>query len=88
MPPVPTVLPDGAKIRAMRGERGWEVRELARRIRRSRQFVWSVERGEATGKASMRRVARAFRIDLAEITLPDEPDEDEAQPDEVAALAS
>jgi ribosome-binding protein aMBF1 (putative translation factor) len=85
MPPIPTVLPDGAKIQAMRGERGWEVRELAHKIRRSRQLIWSIERGHATGKATMRRVARAFKVDLSEITLPDEPDEDAAQPDEVAA---
>jgi transcriptional regulator with XRE-family HTH domain len=86
------VLPDGAKIRAIRRERDWEVRELARRIRRSRQTIWSIERGEAAGKATMRRVARVFRVDLSDITLPDESatesDEDEARaddPDEVAA---
>jgi transcriptional regulator with XRE-family HTH domain len=80
------VLPDGAKIRAMRGERDWEVRELARRIRRSRQTVWSIERGDATGKVTMRRVARAFKVDLSEITLPDEGSEKATdEPDEVAA---
>jgi DNA-binding XRE family transcriptional regulator len=86
MPPVPTVLPDGAKIRAMRSERGWEVRELARRIRRSRQLVWSVERGEATGKVTMRRFARAFSVDLSEIVLtPEGRDEASAQPESSAA---
>ena len=84
------VLPDGAKVRAIRGERGWEVRELARRIRRSRQLVWSVERGDATGKATMRRIARAFKVELSEITRPAETQQEEGadEPDEVVALAS
>lgn len=84
MPPVPTVRPDGPRVRELRDQLGLTKTQLARKVKRSRQTVWSVEAGNVTGRHTMRRFARAFRVDLAEITLPDEPQQEDA-PAEVAA---
>lgn len=69
MPPVKMVLPNGPRLTELRDERGWTNPQVARKIRCSRQLVWRVLNGGPTGKDTLGRFAKVFRVEPAEITL-------------------
>jgi transcriptional regulator with XRE-family HTH domain len=86
MPLTPMARPNGPRVRELRQDAGWSQVELARRIRRTHGIISRIERSAPVSGALMLQVARAFRIDLGEITLPDEQQErPPGEPDEVAA---
>jgi transcriptional regulator with XRE-family HTH domain len=61
----------GARLRALRAERGLTQRELGRRARLSGKFIGEVERGEKSITLdSLYLIARAFRVRLEELTAP------------------
>jgi transcriptional regulator with XRE-family HTH domain len=72
--------PHGERVQELREANGWSRQDLARRIRprRTRQAIWLVETGKPVSVTLMSQVAKALKVRLDEITLPDE----------VAALAN
>lgn len=62
--------PNASRVRELREANGWNQAELARRIRRTRQAVSLIETGRRpVSEAMMRKVARAFRVTIAEVIL-------------------
>jgi transcriptional regulator with XRE-family HTH domain len=97
MPLVPVLRPNGPLIRALREARKLSLDDLARQVSdatgrpRHPQSLRNIENGNAraVGDSFLAAIADCLSVPLAGITLPREPaaepDQDEVQPDEVAA---
>lgn len=79
MPLTPMVRPNGPLVRELRQGNGWTQQKLARRIRRTHPIISRIENGGPVSKALMEQVARALKVPLSEITIPDEDQQDEAR---------
>ena len=63
----------GGRIRALRGQRGWSVRELAEVGGLSRRMLTDIELGQANPSlATLDRVAHALDTDFATLALPED----------------
>lgn len=77
-------LPNGPRVRELRDGLRWSQEQLARKTGRTRQAISKVENGKPVSETLMLQLAKAFRVDLAVITLPDEAQQEQAadEPDE------
>lgn len=81
----PMARPNPARVEQLRKDREWSREDLARRIGRTRQAIWLIETGKPVSETIMRQVAKALKVPLAEITLPEPDGTEGAEPEAEAA---
>ncbi|MEA4944581.1 MAG: helix-turn-helix transcriptional regulator [Propionicimonas sp.] len=68
MPPVPQRLAFGARVRALRTDRGWSQEELAHRANLDRTYVSGVERGVRNPTLDViTRFADTLEVEVADL---------------------
>lgn len=61
---------DGARLKALRGERGWRAHELATRAKVGQASVYRAESGHVSVR-TLARICAALEVDPRSIALPD-----------------
>ncbi len=88
MPPVPTAIPDGDKIRRLIRERGYTVTGFAENLYRHRESIWTIcgPRKPPTSLRFLRQIARELGVKPSDIS--DMEDDEPDAPGTQKALAS
>ena len=80
MPPVHMTRPNGPRVRELREGLGWTQERLARKIHRTRQAVSKAETDKPVSVTLMQQIAKALKVNPAEVLMPAEDEQDEPQP--------
>jgi transcriptional regulator with XRE-family HTH domain len=83
MPPVPTVRPDGHKIRQIRQGLGLKVTPLAHELGRHPESLFKIEcSSPMTSEKFMAQIAARLGVEVSDITAADDSDEEQPEPAE------